>query len=163
LTQKQMRERAEQAEAERDLLRNTVDEANCLVVDLRTALWEALPGIRGEDRTLVWMVRLLAQKLDEAQDNRRGEFDLRKQAEAERDEAAVAYVEEVHRLTDREIALRAERDALKAELATAVRLAREATNGWAAHAIHNREHDEISRLHLAISALSVPALPAEVQ
>lgn len=40
------------------------------------------------------------------------------QAEAERDAAAISYVEEVHRLTDREIALRAERDALKAELAT---------------------------------------------
>jgi hypothetical protein len=59
--------------------------------------------------------------------------------------------------------LRAERDALKAELATAVRLAREATNGWAAHASRNREHNEISRLHLAISALNVPAPPTEAQ
>ena len=57
----------QQVKQERDLLKDGMVEANRLVVDLRTALWEALPGIRGEDRTLVGMVRLLARKLDEAQ------------------------------------------------------------------------------------------------
>lgn len=65
--------------------------ANALVVEIRTALWGA--GIRwepSEGRTLVSMVKCLAMKLDEARDNRRGEFELREQAEQQRDAAHAA-------------------------------------------------------------------------
>jgi hypothetical protein len=79
----------------------------------------------------------------------------------ERAEPPRLIAKEMRRLREQLAAAEAERDALKTALATAVRLARESTNGWAAHANRNREHDEISRLHLAINALNVPAPPTE--
>jgi len=50
-------------------------------------------------------------------------------------------------------AVRTNEAALIEQLAVAVRLAKEATNGWACYATRKIEHDEIARLHRAIDAL----------
>lgn len=44
---------------------------------------------------------------------------------------------------------------LQEELEKTLRLAKEATNGWACYATRQSEHDEIARLHQAIDAIAV--------
>ena len=54
-----------------------------IVYAVRCALWEHLRGrTLGGDRTLVGMINQLATERDEAQANRRGEYELRTEAEA---------------------------------------------------------------------------------
>lgn len=55
---------------------------------------------------------------------------------------------------DRLDKVRIEREQVKLRLATMCRLAKQATNGWASFARSKREHDDITRLHSEIDALS---------
>jgi hypothetical protein len=43
------------------------------------------------------------------------------------------------------------------QLAAAVKLAREAANGWACYAKRRREHEEITRIHRALDEIELAA------
>lgn len=139
--------RCRQAEQENVALREAVQAANSMAVDIRTICWDAIDGIRGEDRTLVGMVRLLANKLDEARDNRRGEYELRCQAEAslatvtaERDEARKVSIREAEGCRQ---ALARVREAISIER-------------WKLCAIANRYEQE--RMRLADDQFNAPTI-----
>lgn len=51
---------------ENKALRTTLDTSNRIAADIRSVAWEAISGDRGEDRSLVGMVRLIALKLASA-------------------------------------------------------------------------------------------------
>lgn len=70
-----------------------------------------------------------------------------------------ALLQEVARL---QAELKARALPLTPDLRTALRIAKEATNGWACYAKRKMEHVEIARLHREIAQLSSPSLtPSE--
>ena len=80
-----MLERCEAAEAQIQQLQEGMIAANELTASIRYLCWQVIDrrGADENDHSLVGLVRIVVNKLEEARDNRRGEYELRTNAERE--------------------------------------------------------------------------------
>lgn len=110
----------------------------------------AEPGSPLRLQTAEAVIRDLRQRAESAEAERKGCDTLLKRfvARAESAEEALA-------------ALRSTVDQIAQERDDALRLAKQAVNGWACYARRKLEHDEIARLHAAIDELRADRLSRE--